>query len=104
MITKFTVVISKMLLHIVLVLMCLLICVLIMHILNGGNNVTTRISTGPIFFLFSVVFKVILKVVRFMNVISIKFFVPKSLTSRLQSMIVVSIRQHTKDIRFFSYV
>ena len=41
--TKSMVVISKILLPIVLALMSHFICELIMHILNGGHNVTTRI-------------------------------------------------------------
>ena len=103
MITKFIAVISRMLLPTVPILMCPLICVLIMHVLNGGNNDTTQTSTVHLFCLFNVVFKVILKLVRFMNVTSIKFSVPANLISSLLFMIVVSIKQHSKDIKFFSY-
>ena len=73
MIPKSMVVIAKILLPIVLVLMSHLLCELIMHIINGGRNVTIRINTVPMFFLFFIAFKVILKVVRLMSVTSIKF-------------------------------
>ena len=77
-------------------------CVLMVHTLSGRSNVTTKTSTVHTFFLFSNVFKVTLKVVRFTNAISIKFLVPKNLISKLSFMIAASIRSHKKDKRYFS--
>ena len=93
----------KILLPIVPVLMFQLICVLRMHTLNSKPSAITKISTVHMFFLFYGIFKIALKVVRFMNAISIKFLVPKNLTSKLLSTIAASIRPPTTVTRSFSY-
>ena len=84
-------------------LLLLPLCGLMMPILNGRLNGAPSLPIAHMSFLFFDVFRVIQRVVRFINVTPAKFLVSKTSSSKLLYIITASTRTPTKVTKSYSY-
>ena len=84
-------------------LLLLPLCGLMMPILNGRLNGAPSLPIAHMSFLFFDVFRVIQRVVRFINITPTKFLVSKTSSSKLLYIITASTRTPTKVTKSYSY-